>query len=93
MAVSFSHNKIAELELLRDQDFDAVVKNWPALEGDRWYIERREGFYFVYPEMKLDIVTCGRYPIKPLTYAARIIRLPRIGLSWPCKKSTPIPVN
>ena len=74
----FTDDEIVELELLRDQEIDCLIDNGLLPKEDRWNVDCRQGFVLPFPEMTLDIVTGDWYPVKPLSYEAKNISLPRV---------------
>ena len=74
----FNDDELIELEMLRDQEIDALVSNGLLSEEERWDNERRNSLHFVYPDMRLDLVTGRHYPVMPLTYEVTNISLPRV---------------
>ena len=74
----FSQDELVELEFLRDEEIDAFVVQEFLPQEERWNVDRRDGFHFVYPEMTLDIVTGSHYPVKALTYQLTNTCLPRV---------------
>ena len=67
-----------KLELLRDQEIDALVDHGLLPEEERWNTECRNDLHLIYPEMNLDIVTGVQYPVRALKYQVKNISLPRI---------------
>ncbi|KAK4693426.1 hypothetical protein P7C71_g3979, partial [Lecanoromycetidae sp. Uapishka_2] len=76
--LGFSEDELVELVLLRDEEIDAVIEKGLLSKDERWNIDRREGYQFVYPEMILDIFTGAHYPVEPLTFMVTNVTLPRI---------------
>lgn len=73
-----SEDELVELELLRDEEIDAFVEEGLLSKSERWNIDRRDGYHFLYPEMTLDIITGEKYPVEPLTYIVTNTSLPRV---------------
>lgn len=78
LAPTFSENELIELELLRDEEIDALVNQGFLLKSEQWNLELRNGFVFTHPEMILEITTGERYPVEPLDYRLKNINLPRV---------------
>lgn len=78
LAPTFSENELIELELLRDEEIDALVNQGFLLKSEQWNPELRNGFVFTHPEMILEITTGERYPVEPLDYRLKNINLPRV---------------
>ena len=76
--MTFDDDDLVELQLLRDQEIDALAHQGLISKEDRWNPEHRLGFTFSYPEMALEISTGARYPVQPLTYLITNINLPRV---------------
>lgn len=74
----FSEDELVELEVLRDQEIDAMFDQGLLPDKDRWNLEYRRAFCFNYPEMTLEIVTGDGYPVNTLTHQITNISLPRI---------------
>lgn len=69
MAMStFAEEDVVELELLRDQEIDALINNELLPSHERWNTELRDGFTFSYPEVVVEITTGHPYPVGPPTY-------------------------
>lgn len=49
---NFTVDELIELELLRDQEIDALVNEGFVPHKDRWNLEHRDGFNFLYPEWR-----------------------------------------
>lgn len=75
---AFNEEELVELEILRDQEIDAMFDQGLLLQKGRWNEGHRNGFCFNYPEMTLEIATGDGYPVKPLIHLITNISLPRI---------------
>ncbi len=75
---AFSEEELVELEILRDQEIDAMFDQGLLPQKDRWNEGHRNGFCFNYPEMTLEITTGDGYPVEPLTHLITNISLPRV---------------
>lgn len=75
---NFTVDELIELEMLRDQEIDALVREKYIAQHDRWDIEHRDGFNLTYPELALTITTGEGYPVKPLSYELKNFTLPRV---------------
>lgn len=67
-----------ELELLRDQEIDALVEEALIPEEERWNVEMRNGFTLSHPEILLEIKTGHPYPAGPLECQVKNLTIPRI---------------
>lgn len=65
---TFTEEEFIELELLRDQEIDALVENELLPSQERWNLELRDGFTFSYPEVVVEITTGHPYPVGLPTY-------------------------
>ena len=76
--ISFNEDELVKLELLRDQEIDALVDHGLFHEEEWWNTECRNDLHLIYPEMNLDIFTGVQYPVRALKYQVKNISLPRI---------------
>lgn len=67
-----------ELELLRDQEIDALVEEALIPEEERWNVEMRNGFILHHPEVIIEITTGHPYPAGPLECQVKNLTMPRI---------------
>ena len=75
---SFTEDELLELELLRDQEIDAIVEAGFLDKEERWNPKYRDGFHFNFPEMAIDIKTGFGYPVSGLTYNVTNVSLPNV---------------
>ena len=76
--ISFNEDELVKLELLRDQEIDALVDHGLLPEEEWWNTECRNDLHLIYPEMNLDIFIGVQYPVRALKYQVKNISLPRI---------------
>ena len=74
----FTDDDLIELELLRDQEIDALVNQGFLPAVDQWNPEMRSGLVFQHPEVVVEIVTGHPYPAAPLKYQVKNQTMPRI---------------
>ena len=65
---AFAEEDVVELELLRDQEIDALINHELLPSHERWNTELRHGFTFSYPEVVVEITTGHPYPVGLPTY-------------------------
>ena len=75
---TFSEEELIELEILRDEEIDALVKQGFLTKSEQWNPQLRNGFVFTYPEIVLEIRTGERYPVELAEYHLKNTCLPRI---------------
>lgn len=75
---SLTEDECIELELLRDQEIDALIENELLPEQERWKLELRNGFMFTYPEVVVEVTTGHPYPLGLPKCQVHNLTLPRI---------------
>ncbi|MCJ1270345.1 hypothetical protein MMC22_010241 [Lobaria immixta] len=75
---TFTDDDRIELELLRDQEIDALVEEALIPEEERWNVEMRNGFILHHPEVIIEITTGHPYPAGPLECQVKNLTMPRI---------------
>lgn len=75
---SFTEDDMIELELLRDQEIDALVHQGFISTDEQWNPKLRNGLVFHYSELDVEITTGHPYPAGPLEYQVKNKSMPRI---------------